>query len=587
VEQPEPPPPPAGVEASRLPIGLGAVGDVEFYSPNRGALITAGNGSSIPPGVWLYDGQRWRELSTVCGARDGRIAWAGPDAFWTISNGRPGQALGPFGEAPPVIDNTLCHFAPGPGPSHTLEVVASYASEAFLSTSYLPMDAAACLSPNDCWFGGEPLQSPQVGGFRLHWNGRALLPEPYLLEGHAISDMRVFEGRLFESVHLLPGDISTRELRPTPSLHVLSGEGGAGGFEPIQELPLYEVNEFRTALDYLHLGANETSLWAAAGPAAETPEGSNPAHVTIGRYSSVSCPPGGSECFSEASPGWSQAIGPESSPTGEAAFPEEVVTAVAGEPGTNSAWVALDTTRDAALGQAPSNVPARVARVSANGTVSDEIALPSNERYGPQGAGEHITCPAIHDCWMATSHGWLLHLSTEPQLPRDTDPVFADEEPITARPADEGLPQVVPDTIPEEDSGVEEQKPATEGAQPHSLQEPFAEITVALLSHLHSRLVKGTTLELSFHLAAKARVRLIALRKKSVVGSTPKETLKAGNRRLLLRLNPRRWPTKLSLQTRALAPLPTRSTREANVNTVGTSLLFPDLGALRKPGLIP
>lgn len=574
VEQPEPPAPPPGVESVHVPIGLGAIGDIEFQSPNRGALITSGNGSSIPAGVWLYNGERWRELATVCGASKGRIAWAGPDEFWTISNGRPGQALGPLGEAPPVIDDTLCHFAPGP--SGTLEVVASYAAPAFLSTSYLPMDAAACLSPTDCWFGGEPLKSPQVGAFRLHWNGHALLPEPYLLEGHAIDDMHLFEGRLFESVRLRPSDRSTKELRPAPPLHVIDGEGGASAFEPIQGLPLYEVNEFPTALNYLHLGASETSLWAAAGPELETPEGSNPAHVTIARYSSVDCPPGGSGCTVEGSPSWSQVVGPESSPTGEAAFPNEIVTGIAGEPGTNSAWVALDTTADAALEEPLADEPARVARVSANGTVSDQIALPVDERHGPQGAGEQITCPAIHDCWLATSHGWLLHLSTaaEERLPRDTDPVFSSEEPISVRPPDEGLPQVVPDTIPADDSGVEEIEPLPKSVGRETVTESrFATVPVPLLSDVRSRLLHGTTLELSFHLAVRARVRLLAKRRASVVASTATQTLQAGNRSLRLRLNIKRWPTKLNLQTHALAPLPTRSTREAGTNSVSTGLV--------------
>ena len=40
-------------------------------------------------------------------------------------------------------------------------------------------------------------------------------------------------------------------------------------------------------------------------------------------------------------------------------------------------------------------------------------------------------------------------------------------------------------------------------------------------------------------------------------------TLAAGNRKLLLRLNRSEWPTKLSLQTHALAPLPTTTVKEA------------------------
>jgi hypothetical protein len=92
-------------------------------------------------------------------------------------------------------------------------------------------------------------------------------------------------------------------------------------------------------------------------------------------------------------------------------------------------------------------------------------------------------------------------------------------------------------------------------------------------------------LELRFHLAVRARVRLLAQRRKRVVASTPTRTLAAGNRRLLLHLDPRLWPTKLDLQTHALAPLPTISgggpgspgsgSPGTGPNAVATSLAFP------------
>ena len=172
VEQPLPPPPElAGAEPSEVPVSLGHIGDIEFWEPNRGALITSGNGGSVKPGVWFYDGARWRELSTQCGATDGRIAWSGPDEFWTISDGRPGQAIASSSERPPLEDNTLCHFAPGP--SGNIEIVGSFGSVPFLGSSYQAMHAAGCITPSNCWFGGEPLPAPQVGAFMLHWNGAA------------------------------------------------------------------------------------------------------------------------------------------------------------------------------------------------------------------------------------------------------------------------------------------------------------------------------------------------------------------------------------------------------------------------------
>jgi len=105
----------------------------------------------------------------------------------------------------------------------------------------------------------------------------------------------------------------------------------------------------------------------------------------------------------------------------------------------------------------------------------------------------------------------------------------------------------------------------TEAAAPGGLR-----VAVPLLSHIHTKLVHGTTLELRFHLAVKARVRLLAKRRSRTVASTPMRTLASGNRSLTLRLDRRRWPTKLDLQSHALAPLPTVSTQGAAITTVST-----------------
>lgn len=565
VEQPEPPPPPPGVAGSSVPIGLGHVGDIEFSAPNRGALITAGNGSTVPPGVWLYNGQRWRELAAVCGATDGRIVWAGPEEFWTVSDGRPGQAAEALGRRPPLEDNTLCHFAPGP--SGKLEVVASYAAPAFQSNSYQVMHAAGCLGPSDCWFAGEPLPAPQIGAFQLHWNGHSIAAEPYLPEGHAVEDMSSFEGSLYESLRLSATDRVIKRSLELPAL-LRNGEGSSSGFEAEQGVPLLGPGEFPYALDYLHLSAVENAFWGAAGPELEAPEKSVPAGVTVVRYSKEVMG------IEQSTPSWSQVLGPETEPSGLSRFPEDVVSAIAAEPGTSSAWLALDSKADSLI---PSpTARALVARVAADGSISDELDLPSSEEpYGPKGAGERIVCPAAHDCWMVTNQGWLLHLSPpgERQLEPDDDPVFSGEL-ITFRPRDEGLPQVPPDAPPVDDSGLEETSPlqTTAGVE-KSAENNFATVTVPLLSHIRSRLLHGTTLELSFHLAVKARVRLLAKHRRSVVASTPARALKAGNRSLLLRLSVHRWPTKLELQTHALAPLPTRSTREAGTTTVTTGLV--------------
>jgi hypothetical protein len=563
------------VQGSSTPIGLGRIGDIEFWAPNRGLLITDGNGSTIPPGLWAYNGEGWHELATVCGATDGRIAWAGPEEFWTVSDGRPGQANNPKnGEPAPLEDDTLCHFAGG-------QVVASYASLAFQANSYQPMHAAGCIDHTDCWFAGDSLPEGQVGAFHLHWNGSSLGAEPYPGEGHAVEDMRLFDGQLYESVRLRtrfhppkPSEedpVTNPPLEPPP-LHLINPQGISPTFESISGLPLYGAEEFPEALGPLHLSADEEALWAAAGPVREPPEKSEAAGATVVRYSQGA---------------WSQTLGPETNPSGATLFGEDVVDSIAAEPGTSDAWIALDSQADA---QHPSpEAAALIARVSADGTVSQQ-QLPSAGEGGEKGAGDQITCPAVNDCWLATTQGWLFHLAPagERQLARDNDPAFSSL--ITYRPPDEGLPQVVPDAPPPDDSGLTEAS-----AQPNLgklLEEATAQtetrVSVALLSNIHSRLVHGRTLELRFHLSVKARVRLIAKRRKHVVASTPTRTLPAGNRKLLLSLNPKQWPTKLELQTHALAKLPTQSTRAPGNNTVSTGLItLPHFSAITRSGQLP
>jgi len=587
LEQPLPPELPDGQKAT-APIGLGKISDIEFWAPNRGLLITAGNPPTIPPGLWAYNGVSWHELSTVCGATNGRIAWAGPDDFWTISDGRPGQT-NVEDRSPPLADNTLCHFSGG-------QVVGSYASLAFLPGSYQAMQGAGCLGPEDCWFAGDPLPEGQVGAFQLHWDGHSLTAEPNP-QGHAVEDLRRFGGELYEGVRIKSEDLLGEEESPSePSdLHLIEPNGVQPRFVSLLPgVPIYSKGEFPEALDFPRLSADEGALWGAADPAS-APEGSAAGQVTVLRYA------GGV---------WSQLLGPTTDSGGENPFtkfipkgtsptPEEeqkesedeAVSSIAAEPpsesetvaGEESAWLALSSGENSA--EEPL-APALVARISSEGVVSERQTLPSEqetlEAVGPKGAAAKIACPAPHDCWLATTQGWLFHLALEGerQLPQDTDPAFSSL--ITYRPPDAGIPQVEPDAPPPDTSGLLGESPGYGGTFAEA-KAPAVEskIQAPLLTDVHSRLLHGSTLELRFHLAVRAHVRLLAKRRRKLVASTPMRTLAAGNRKLLLRLNPHDWPTKLSLQTHALAPLPTTTVKEAvggpehgggGSNTVSTGL---------------
>jgi hypothetical protein len=563
LEQPPPPEPPPGVQGSPTPVGLGRIGDIEFWAPNRGLLITAGNGSTIAAGLWAYNGREWHELSTVCGASDGRIVWTGPDSFWTISDGRPGQASDANGQPPPLAENTLCHFENG-------RVVASYGSLAFRADSYQAMHAAGCLGPSDCWFAGDPLPPPQVGSFHLHWNGSSLSEEPNTQDAYTVAELHSFAGQLFES-HQLTGALSGE----ASALRLINPSGIVPQFETPASLPFYGGEEFPTALDALRLSDADGALWAGAGGVRETPEGSAPGQLTVARFDGER---------------WHQLLGAGTEPSGSALFPETALTSLAAEPGGEAAWLALDTQNDVLQ---PSPVAsAHVARITAAGTFSkeDDLTLPVGEEAGPKGGAAKIACPAVHDCWLASTQGWIYHLSTgSEELPLDTDPAFAGL--ITERPPDEGVPQVQPDALPADNSGLLGEPPPSLGALPENPKEQPLRVHVALLSHIHSRLVRGSTLELRFHLAVKARIRLIARRKQKIVASTPRRVLRGGNRRVLLALDPRKWPTKLQLQTHALAPLPTAPAGEGagggNQTVTTRFTVLPRLAQLVTAGPLP
>jgi hypothetical protein len=558
LEQPLPPKLSTGQE-SNIPIGLGRIGDIEFWGPNRGLLITAGNPPTIPAGVWTYNGREWHQLADKCGATDGRIAWAGPDEFWTVSDGRPGQASSETNGAPPLADNTLCHFQKAA--SERGEVAGSYGSLAFRPDSYQAMHAAGCLSPSDCWFAGDVLPAGQVGAFHLHWDGSSLTEIPNG-QGHEVQDMRQFEGLLYESVRLLQGDLVTESeppLEPRLLRLILPAGTAEDPFLPLNVgVPSYAPGEFPTALDQLRLSTDGgEALWGAADPVERPPEGSAAGEVTIVRDS------GGV---------WSQLFGsPETDPGGVNPFAGELVDSIAAEPGSASAWLGLRPRTGGGGGSGP----ATVARVWANQEVTDRQTLPSSleasEGIGPKGAADKLVCPEANDCWLATTQGWLFHLADEAHrsLPPNGDPAFAGL--ITFRPADAGIPAFVPDAPPADDSGLPKELQGSAGALHVTVaEEPEARTTVPLVSRIRTKLLHGTTLRVSFQLAAMARVRLLAKRKRKVVASTPTRTLAAGSHSLTLRLNRRRWPTKLDLQTHALGPLPTTSLRGAGSTTVGT-----------------
>jgi hypothetical protein len=538
------PAPPSGGQPSPFPVPIGYVGDIEFWAPNRGVLITSGN-SVVSEGLYAYDGVSWHQLSTVCGGTDGRIAWAGPDEFWTISDQRPGQVL-PNGGVGALQDVSLCHFQNG-------QVLASYALPLDQPNSYRPMNAAACASPTDCWFGGA-LDSN--GAFHLHWDGATLSVVDSPVD-HEIASMAVLRGEIFESVQLQPNDsYGTEDPNHPPLLHLIAPWDPGDPFHslfPIDTqnpacgdfcppLPEYGSDEDGNPVAPVTLGglalssdsaagASDPQMWAAAGPDTTPPpttdQGS--AHPVVVRYADGA--------WTQVVPNLVSLPGDDIPVGTEGATPS--AQDVAAEPGQSAAWIAVTSST------VPDN-EAHVDRVALDGTssasVTDQDALGTAQGVGPRGAASAISCPAVHDCWVATTNGWLFHLTDGTQLPQDTDPNFAGV--ITYRPPDDGVPAVIPD----QEVAQQPAQPPPPTQQGTKRVRKVHKKAKPLVTHMsHPQLEHRTTLVMSFTLTAKAHVQLIAKAHGRVVAETRLAVMAPGRRTLMLRLDVHHWPTALVL----------------------------------------
>ncbi|HEX6667369.1 MAG TPA: hypothetical protein VF081_12325 [Solirubrobacterales bacterium] len=507
-----------------VPVPLGPVGDIEFWAPNRGMLITEGNGG-MPAGVYAYDGSGWHLYSTVCGGHEGRIAWAGPTEFWTISDQRLGQedVVGENQEFQ-FFNRSLCHFKEG-------KVVASYAEPLGLETTFSRINAAACNGPDDCWFGGDRLPGTiNAGAFHLHWNGLGLAavpsltaPQPELADpARAVRDLAFHAGRFYESVQVAAadGEIPGEPDPQQPSfLHGLDPASAT----PFAQLFTPQPLQYGTGVSGRDLGAFRFTelggrLWAIAGAAGEAPAQVTAVRLQDGVFSQVSL-----------------------SDPGSTFTPSDRVSGVAAEPGAGRIWVSFRH----AGGEGNGILPARLTAIGADGTVEAATLLPAEPGGTHRGSAGPIACSAVDQCWMATGRGWLFHLGDA--LPQDTDPAM--HTLIAERPCDGSCPAVPPAELPIDDSGSELPVPEQAGDKGRESNRKAHRLVVGV----KQRVLDGNVLELSFTLKATAHVQLLARRSGHVVAKTPRQTMGKGRHSLRLRLDPDRWPTNLDFKVRPVS----------------------------------
>jgi hypothetical protein len=589
-----PPPAPPGTPTTAFPVPLGGVGQISFWAPNRGLLIEEGSPGTkkctttsatalVACGLYAYNGESWHLLSTVCGAQNGRIAWAGPEEFWTISDQRPGQFTGQ--KSLTTHDVSLCHFLNG-------QVVGSYATPLGLPNSYKQMNAAACLSANNCWFGGALGEPPTKGAFHLHWDGQNVTTV-YSPEAHAIGSMALAgPSTLFETVELNPGSVGDEYGLEDPKhpyvLHQIDPPGssidfhdvfladGACKSETCPPLPSYEsapelLSGFKLGSDYTASNA-APQLWAVAAPRRE--QGQTALPIVL-RYTRAS--PGLGE--------WTQFGELGGLLAKQERNVQGVLNAVAAEPGEASqpgaaAWVTIGSADEEAHVdrlevQGEGKGREGKARITNQETLGEKLG----EKQGPGklGSAGPIACPASNDCWMATNQGWLFHLTEDPAHPErtpgypvDMDPNFAGV--IGFRPPDEGVPQL-PSIEPPPDVSLANQE-ALAPLKKTNAPAPTRRTSRPLVTDVSSHVIHRYTLALSFKLTVKARVQLLASRQRRRVAQTAAKILKAGKHTLMLRLDPRRWPNKLDMKASPLEALPTVESGGVSGQTVA-----PPIGA--------
>jgi hypothetical protein len=486
---------------------LGAPGDLQFFAPNRGLLMTEG---STAPQIWVFNGLEWHQYSTVCGtdARHARVAWAGPDEFWTITEpSLPRRGAGA----------SLCRFRNG-------EVAASYSTPDESPDPYREMNAATCSGPSDCWFGGafaEDATGERRGAFHLHWDG-ATLSTVYGPQGRGVTDLETYAGTVFESVmvgrrvseSIDPDELSEPE--QTPLLVHRIVEGRIVNDDSFTPTPITGVP--RDGSELVALDSDGTQLWAGGGGAASGPS----ALARLNKFSPR--PPLVARLDAD---GWHD-IAIDATRFRR----DDRIVDIAAVPGTDTAWAAVVPFSNST----DTTARAKVARISADGSVT-VMSVPST---GPgRGQAAKIAFTSPNDGWLVTNAGWVFHFTDGSRPEGDTDPAFAGT--ITFRP-NEAAEQFVPDRPPVDDSELFRPPPVeVETAPPpiHTTRLP------ALLRRIKSTR-RGLRLIVRFTLVRRARVALIARRKGRVVARTRARMLRPGHHRLVLRLSRKHWPQRLA-----------------------------------------
>jgi hypothetical protein len=530
------------------------VSSIAFRAPNRGLAAML---DDTPFGVWLYNGSRWFPDPTFPGKRvcpGTTVFWAGKLDYWLV--GGPWTRVCRF-------DGAEFAWEPLTLPATTLQRVTK-ADGTFLSGG---ITAGACLSWDDCTLFGSY-------GVRVHWNGFALTDRSAPIS-------RDWQDAGMLAAALLRGpDGSPFGLAVAASGHFANDGGpvasGPDGSPPAQVFSLAAGGDWRP------LPVDVPSLAGVPGPRTDLV---GVALAADGRGWAAGNGPNAigpvREPFDQREPAPLLSIAPDGSDGGCAAPRTDTFGWTTQDLVHVTDDVRFTSVAASADGVALAGADAQLAQAAPTGErntdVQDEpyllrvhcggrfeataFRIPDPTYVPPRrcrpapcvaplvpanrgGAITAVAAPAPNVGWAAASRGGLLDqfgtvITEPPRLYRFTDgqpPSAAAGDDRETRPVELGTDDTA--DVPDPPTAPPDPAPSPRNVQ---LPPDVYWITVKL---------QGTRLRVMFSLRRKLKIRVDAIKGKSQVSTTRLHTLNSGRHSLYLKLERKRWPTRLRLLER-------------------------------------
>ena len=547
------------------------VTSLSFRAWNRGLAATKGLTGPTPFVVWLFNGTRWYPDPTfpgpsTCGGNT--VLWAGKLDYWLVGSNDWGSLC--------RFDGSSFTWQPLSVPPATLAKVG--VSQPAIGTT-LGIKTGACFAWNDCWFFGS-------FGAILRWDGAALsdatpgltsapwLRTPFTSAARTLDEAgspvalagAATGGSLTgEQVPPRPGPA------PPPQLYASAG----GAFSPLEFTPPtvpQPGDPYRTDVVAVDIDARRHG-WAAANPAGRRiPLGAVAGGdgVPFGRLLAQPEPapllavsPNGADPTCGGPPAGRFMYMPD--PRGTRAY---LWSAVAVVPGSRDALAGGRMRPGVGNGRNDEGFGEPVlVRARCDGTVAetrfrvpDPTVSPSTAPLVPANRGGSIlglAAMASNDAWAATSEGELARsagvpIVQRPHLYRLTDgapPAAATGDDVEARPIEirTDPPIFIEEAAPEEPPPVVAAAPPPRTVVTKKTQKLRQKSPIYAVRPLKARATGPGRflLAITFKVRRPVTIGLQGLRRGKVVTSSGLKRFRGARGRLQLKLDRRRWPTKL------------------------------------------